>query len=76
MYTRNELEHAASVIAQIARECKVPEKAVRAEMKKAMDAGRASQDPDVQARWRSFSYTGAEPTVEEFILWCVETVSF
>ena len=30
---------------------------------------KANSDPEVQARWRTFHFSGDEPTVEEFILW-------
>ena len=42
---------------------------VRADMLEAMNAGRSSTDPAVQAKWRSFHFAGQEPTIEEFILW-------
>ena len=68
------MKRAAGIIRQIARENNVSEKQVRADMKEAMDAGRNNPDPAVQARWKEFQVTGAEPTVEEFILWTAEMV--
>ena len=75
MYTKWELNRAAEIIRQIARENNVPEEQVRKDMKEAMDAGRNNPDPAVQARWREFHYAGDEPTLEEFILWMAEIAS-
>ena len=69
MYTEKELETAAKIIRQIAHENRVPEEQVRADIEAAMNAGRSNPDPAVQAQWAAFQYAGAEPTVEEFILW-------
>ena len=65
------LTHAKVVIAEIARDRKVPESEVRAEMMAAMRAGMANPDPDVQKQWSEIPWRGAEPTVEEFIAWTV-----
>ena len=65
------LAHAKVVIAEIARDRKVPESEVRAEMMAAMRAGMANPDPDVQKQWSEIPWRGAEPTVEEFIAWTV-----
>ena len=72
MYTQEELHYAAGIIRSIALENGVPEAEVRAEMEKAMNYGRHDPDPAVQARWASFHFAGAEPTIEEFILWMTE----
>ncbi len=72
MYTKKELKRVANIIRQIARENNVPEEHVRKDMKEAMDVGRNSPDPAVQARWREFHFAGDEPTLEEFILWTAE----
>lgn len=72
MYTKKERKAAAEIIKRIACEHHVPEAQVRADMEKAMNAGRSSPDPAVQARWAAFRYDGAEPTLEEFILWTAE----
>ncbi len=72
MYTKKEREAVAEIIKRIAREHHVPEVQVRADMEEAMNAGRSSPDPAVQARWAGFSYAGVEPTLEEFILWTAE----
>ena len=65
------LTHAKVIIAEIARDRKVPESEVRAEMMAAMRAGMANPDPDVQKQWSEIPWRGAEPTVEEFIAWTV-----
>ena len=72
MYTKKELNAAKRVIARIARENHVSKAQVRAEVLAAMNAGRNDPDSDVQARWAGFHYAGAEPTVEELILWLAE----
>ena len=69
MYSEKELKSAAGIIKRIAREQHVPEEQIRADMEAAMNAGRSNPDPAVQARWATFQYAGAEPTLEEFILW-------
>ena len=69
MNTEKELKIAAGIIEQIARNHHVSEAQVRSDMEEAMNAGRNHPDPAVQARWVTFHYAGAEPTVEEFILW-------
>ena len=62
-------KHAANIIRRIAHKRNVPESDVRAELLEAMNAGRTNPDPAVQAKWAEFHYAGAEPTVEEFIMW-------
>lgn len=69
MYTKKELKIAADTIRQIAWEHHMPEARVRADMEEAMNAGRNDPDPVIRARWADFHYAGAEPTLEEFILW-------
>lgn len=69
MYTEKELEAAARIIRQIAREHQVSEEQVRSDMEETMNAGRSNPDPAVQARWVTFRFSSKEPTVEEFILW-------
>ena len=69
MYTKKELNDAKRVIARVARENRVPETWVRAEILAAMNVGRSDPDPEVQAWWARFHYAGAEPTVEELVLW-------
>ena len=67
--TEEMLAHAQNVIAEIARNRRIPESEVRAEMMAAMRAGMANPDPDVQKQWSEIPWRGAEPTVEEFIAW-------
>ncbi len=69
MYTKKELRAAAGIIKRIAHAHHVPEAQVRADMEEAMNAGKNNPDPAVQAQWATFHYAGAEPTLEEFILW-------
>ena len=69
MYTQRELKRAGDIIKQIARENHVSEDQVRADMQEAMESARRNPDPLAQARWRDFRYSGADPTLEEFILW-------
>ena len=70
-YTKEELNRARNAIIRAARDNGVPEAEVRAEMIQAMNCGRNNPDPTVQEKWSSFQYTGAEPTAEEFIAWCI-----
>ena len=74
MYTEKDLKSAANIITRIAQEHNVPEAQVRAEMQEAINAGRASNDPAVQAKWEEFQFAGEEPTPEEFILWIASNV--
>ena len=74
MYTKKELAYAADIIRRIARENHVSEAQVRADMLTAMTIGRANKDPLIQAQWVEFHFAGAEPTVEEFILWTAEKI--
>ena len=69
--TREMLAHAKVIIAEIARNRRIPESEIRAEMMVAMRAGMANPDPDVQKQWSEIHWRGAEPTVEEFIAWTV-----
>ena len=67
--TEEMLAHAQNVIAEIARNRRIPESEVRAEMMAAMRVGMANPDPDVQKQWSEIPWRGAEPTVDEFIAW-------
>ncbi len=69
MYTLKEQARAAEIIRMIAKEQGISVAQVRADMKMAMYAGMSNPDPAVQAKWKEFHYVGAEPTVDEFILW-------
>lgn len=69
MYTKEQRKKASRIIARVAQEQGVSEAEVRAEMENAMNQARLNPDPVVRAHWASFSYAGAEPTIEEFILW-------
>lgn len=74
MFTEKQKKAASRIIARIARDNQVSEAEVRFEMQKAMEQGMSSSDPAVKARWASFSFSGEDPTVEEFILWAVSMV--
>lgn len=69
MFTQRELKRVGDIIKQIARENHVSEYQVRADMQEAMESARRNTDPLAQARWKEFRYSGANPTLEEFILW-------
>ena len=69
MYTRKELEHAQMIIKVIAKRHNDSESHVRAAILDAMNVSRTTPNPAIQAKWATFSYAGAEPTAEEFILW-------
>lgn len=70
MYSQIELKKAAQNIKRVALEGGVSEKEVRRDMLEAMNAARNNTDPAVQARWETFHYRGAKPTLEEFLVWC------
>ena len=70
-YTKEELRRAADAITKTAKANGVSETEVRNEMRIAMNIGRNDPDPAVQAKWASFLYAGEDPTVEEFIAWCI-----
>ena len=70
MYSRTEIRRAARNIKLVALQNGVPEEEVRREMTEAMNAARNNNDPAVKARWETFHYRGAEPTLEEFLVWC------
>jgi len=62
-------------IREIARSQRIPMAEVRAEMEKAMLAGYSNPDPAVQAEWAKAPFSGHDPTLEEFIAWCVDRIS-
>ena len=70
MYSRIEIKKAARNIKRVARQNGVPEEEVRRDMLVAMNAARSNDDPAVKARWETFYYSGSEPTLEEFLVWC------
>lgn len=69
MYTEKALKSATRIIQQIARAHQSSEEQVRSDITEAINAGRSNPDPAIQARWRTFCFSGQTPTVEEFILW-------
>ena len=70
MYSRIELKKTARNIKRVARQNDVSEEEVRRDMLVAMNAARSNDDPAVKARWETFHYSGSEPTLEEFLVWC------
>lgn len=74
--TNEELRKAAQMITRLAEFHGVSESEVRADLLTAMKAGINNSDPAVQEHWRSFSFAGTEPTVEEFLAWVlVQSIS-
>lgn len=55
------------IIAQIAKAHHTTPEEVRKEMCAAMEAGQASEDPEVQKVWNSISRNGEVLTLEEFM---------
>ena len=70
MYSQIEIKKAARNIKRVARQNGVSEEEVRRDMLVAMNAARSNDDPAVKARWETFHYSGSEPTLEEFLVWC------
>ena len=74
-YDETGKQMARRAIREIARSQHIPMEVVRAEMEKAMLAGYNNPDPAVQAEWAKAPFSGHDPTLEEFIAWCVDRVS-
>ena len=70
MYSRIELKKAARGIKRVAQQNGVLEEEVRWDMLVSINAARYIDDPAFNARWETFHYSGAEPTLEEFLVWC------
>ena len=60
------------IIEQIARNNKTTPEKVEAEMRKAICAAMESDDPKAQALWKLLAPDGKEPSIEQFIQFCVE----
>ena len=56
-----------NVITEISKRYGVTAEQVKADIKKAIQAGMNSQNPIVREQWRKISHGGKEPTVEEVI---------
>ena len=74
MYSERRIRNAADIIRRIAQREGVSEQQARKEIEIAMSHAQHNPDPAVQARWATFHYAGAEPTIEEFILWSANIV--
>lgn len=72
MYSKCQIARAHKIITRLSAREGVPEAEIRKQLSEAMYAGMHSNDPAVRKRWESFDYRGETPTVEEFLLWCVE----
>lgn len=55
------------IIKQIAKENHTTPEKVRREMEAAIEAGKRSSDPAVQARWAAILHKGSEVTLEDVI---------
>ena len=55
------------IIKQIAKENHTTPEKIRREMEAAIEAGKRSSDPAVQARWAAIPHKGAEVTLEDVI---------
>ena len=62
------------IIRRIARENNTTPKQVEREMKEAIRAGMASDDPQAQAIWNQIATDGKEPSIETFLQFCVERI--
>ena len=62
------------IIRRIARENNTTPKQVEREMKEAIRAGMASDDPQAQAIWKQIAPDGKEPSIETFLKFCVERI--
>ena len=69
MYSKKELRVASAIIRKIAIDNGISEEKVRADLLEAMNHSRLNPDPAVQEKWKTFHFTGAEPTAEEYLLW-------
>lgn len=68
------LKKASRAIQQIAREQRITEAEVRAEMEAAILDAYNNPDPAVKVEWAKAPFAGRIPTVEEFIAWCAEKI--
>ncbi len=73
-FSEAELKHAASIIALTAANNGVPESQVREEMREAIAEAMQSAYGNAQKIWKTFRYSGEEPTPEEFVLWIAHII--
>ena len=60
------------ILEQIAKANNTTPKEVRREMQLAMEAGLASNDPAIQARWAAIPRKGGRLTLEEFLEYLIQ----
>ena len=61
------------VLSQLAKAHNTTVSNVRKEIKDAMRIARSNPDPAIQARWNSIPHKGPELTVEEFIMYMINS---
>ena len=65
---------AKEIIEQIARDNHTTPEMVQQEMRSAIRAAMASNDPHAQALWRQIAPDGKEPTIEAFLKFCTDRI--
>ena len=63
------------IIEQIARENHTTPEVVEEEMRSAIRAAMASNDPHAQALWKEIAPDGKEPSIETFLRFCVNRIN-
>lgn len=63
------------IIEQIARENHTTPEVVEKEMRSAIRAAMASNDPHAQALWKQIAPDGKEPSIETFLRFCVNRIN-
>ena len=63
------------IIRRIAREHNVTPKQVEEDIKEAIRAGMASNDPQAQAIWKQIAPDGKEPSIKTFLKFCVDKIN-
>lgn len=69
IHTHTEIIAVKRHISELAAQLGIPETKIREDMMEAINSSKNNTDPNVQELWKTFHYAGAEPTLEEFILW-------
>lgn len=62
------------IIEQIARENDENPQEVKNRMQEAIRAAMMSSDPGAQLLWKQLSPDGKEPSIDEFIAFCIEQI--
>ncbi len=65
-----------SIIKQIANKNGVTTSSVRADLREAMKASMSSPNPEAKEFWRQLDTNGKEPSVDEFLKFCIKTAKF